>query len=81
MNIKIDGEEIDGIDICEFINYLSKDTIKDTISTYNFNAESQWTEFYVAVNKRLSTKKNDQYFMLFKYTKLLFAKQRTVLFF
>ena len=79
MKIKIDGEEIDGIDICEFINYLSKDTIKT--STYNFNAESQSTEFYAAVNKRLSTKKNDQYFMLFKYTKLLFAKQRTVLFF
>ena len=53
MMIKIDGEEDDGIKICDHINVLLKKTIRT--STYNFDAKSKWFEYYVTLNKPLTT--------------------------
>ena len=47
--IKLDGEEIDGIAICNVINYLLENSIY-----YNFNIEDKWIEFYVTVKKPLT---------------------------
>ena len=47
MNIKIDGEQINAIEICDFINELLEKAIKT--SAYNFSIEHNWIEFYVTV--------------------------------
>ena len=49
--IKIDGEEIDGIEICDYLNDLLEETIRT--STYNFNTENKCIEFYLTLNRRL----------------------------
>ena len=52
--VRIDGEEINGIEICNFINKLLEIAIKT--STYNFSVEAQWIEIYVTVEKCLLPK-------------------------
>ena len=52
--VRIDEEEINGIEICDFINDLLKEKVKT--STYNFNTEDEWLEFYVNVKERLLQK-------------------------
>ena len=49
MNIIIDREEINGIEVCDFINELLEKTIET--STYNFSIEHNWIAFYVTVKK------------------------------
>ena len=55
MMIKIDGEEIDGIKICDYINFLFAKSIRT--STYNFNDESKWIEFIITLYKPLTKNK------------------------
>ena len=45
--ITIYGEEIDGIEICDHINVKS--------CTYDFDAISEWVEYYITLNKALTT--------------------------
>ena len=49
---KIDGEEIDRIKICDYINFIFEKSIRS--STYNFNDESKWIEFIIILYKPLT---------------------------
>ena len=51
--IKINGEEINVIEICDRINVLLEKTIRSC--TYNFDAKSKWVEYYITLNKLLTT--------------------------
>ena len=53
--IKIDGEEINGIKIYDYINFLFEKSIRT--STYNFNEESKWMEFIITLCKPLTKNK------------------------
>ena len=48
--IKIYGEEIDGIEICDSINVK---TVRSC--TYDFDAISKWVEYYITLNEALTT--------------------------
>ena len=52
--IRVDEEEINSIEICDFINDLLEKTIKTC--TYNFNKEDNLIEFYETVKKCLFPK-------------------------
>ena len=51
--IRLDEEEIYGIETCGRLNVLLDKRMKNC--TYNFDDESKWLEFYITVNKHLTT--------------------------
>ena len=51
MVIIIDKEYIDGLKMCNQIEFLFDEKLNSC--TFNFNIEEKWIEFYITMNKKI----------------------------